>query len=127
MVGVNVIAADTDAEARRLFTSPQQSSAISFAEPAASSARRSTTSRTTGPPPEKAHASRMLACSFVGSPATVSEGLERFIAETSVDELIVASAIYEHAARVRSYEEFLAEGDGTERPLIGPHPPFCHG
>ena len=59
-------------------------------------------------PAEKAQASRMLACSFVGSPATVSEGLKSFVAETRADELIVASAIYDHAARLRSYE-MLAE------------------
>jgi len=50
----------------------------------------------------------MLACSFVGSPATVSEALKSFVAETRPDELIVASAIYDHAARLRSYE-MLAE------------------
>jgi alkanesulfonate monooxygenase SsuD/methylene tetrahydromethanopterin reductase-like flavin-dependent oxidoreductase (luciferase family) len=50
----------------------------------------------------------MLACSFVGSPATVAEGLKGFAAETAADELIVASAIYDHAARLRSYE-MLAE------------------
>ncbi|MCG7394667.1 LLM class flavin-dependent oxidoreductase, partial [Microvirga sp. ACRRW] len=39
-----------------------------------------------------------------GSAATVREGLEGFIEQTGADELIVASAIYDHAARVRSYE-----------------------
>jgi alkanesulfonate monooxygenase SsuD/methylene tetrahydromethanopterin reductase-like flavin-dependent oxidoreductase (luciferase family) len=53
----------------------------------------------------------MLACSFVGSAATVSEGLKGFVAQTGADELIVASAIYDHAARLRSYE-MLAEGIG---------------
>ena len=50
----------------------------------------------------------MLRRSYVGSPATVREGLEVMIAETEADELIVASAIHDHAARVRSYE-ILAE------------------
>ena len=50
----------------------------------------------------------MLACSFVGSPETIRTGLERFLAQTGADELIVASAIYNHAARLRSYE-ILAE------------------
>jgi alkanesulfonate monooxygenase SsuD/methylene tetrahydromethanopterin reductase-like flavin-dependent oxidoreductase (luciferase family) len=46
----------------------------------------------------------MLACSFVGSPETVRRGLDRFIDQTAADELMVASAIYDHAARLRSYE-----------------------
>jgi alkanesulfonate monooxygenase SsuD/methylene tetrahydromethanopterin reductase-like flavin-dependent oxidoreductase (luciferase family) len=40
----------------------------------------------------------------VGSPDTVRRGLERFIDQTRADELMVASAIYDHAARLRSYE-----------------------
>ncbi len=50
----------------------------------------------------------MLECSFVGSRATVRAGLERFVADTRADEVIVAAAIYDHAARLRSYE-LLAE------------------
>ena len=46
----------------------------------------------------------MLTRSFVGSGETVRAGLERFVEETGVDELIIASAIYDHAARLRSYE-----------------------
>ncbi|MFN3461680.1 MAG: LLM class flavin-dependent oxidoreductase [Oceanibaculum sp.] len=104
MVGVNVFAADTDAEARYLFTSAQQR-VIGMIR-----GRRGQL-----PPPvedidslwspdEKAYAARMLACSFVGSAETVRAGLERFIADTGADELIVASAIYEHKKRLRSYE-----------------------
>ena len=50
------------------------------------------------------HASRMLARSFVGSPLTVRAGLEAFMVETGVDELMVACAVYDHAARRHSYE-----------------------
>jgi alkanesulfonate monooxygenase SsuD/methylene tetrahydromethanopterin reductase-like flavin-dependent oxidoreductase (luciferase family) len=46
----------------------------------------------------------MLSCSVVGSPATVQGGLEAFAARTAADELMVASQIYDHAARLRSYE-----------------------
>jgi luciferase family oxidoreductase group 1 len=108
MVGANVVAAETDAEARRLFTSAQQQFTNLF---------RGTRSRLPPPiddieaywsPAEKAQASRMLACSFVGSAETVRRGLEDFIAQTGADEVIVASAIYDHAARLRSYE-ILAE------------------
>jgi alkanesulfonate monooxygenase SsuD/methylene tetrahydromethanopterin reductase-like flavin-dependent oxidoreductase (luciferase family) len=50
----------------------------------------------------------MLARSFVGAPETVARGLDAFVAETGADELIVAAAIHDHAARVRSYELLAA-------------------
>jgi luciferase family oxidoreductase group 1 len=104
MVGVNVIAADTDEEARRLFTSAQQAFTNMF---------RGTRGKLQPPiddiesywaPHEKVQAMSMLSCSFVGSAKTVREELKGFIAETGADELIVASAIYDHEKRVRSYE-----------------------
>ncbi len=104
MVGVNVVAADTDAEARRLFTSAQQSFTNLF---------RGTRGYLLPPiddieaywsPAEKAQASAMLACSIVGSHETVRRGLARFIEDTGADELMVASAIWDHTARLRSYE-----------------------
>ena len=52
---------------------------------------------------ERARVSQMLNRSYVGAAPTVCEGLRQVIAETQADELIVASAIYDHAARVRSY------------------------
>src|SRR5215211_6685952 len=108
MVGVTVIAAETDGAARRLFTSAQQQ---------VTNLIRGTRGQL--PPPiddidaywsgvEKEQASKMLACSFVGSRQTIRTGLERFLAQTGADELIVASAICDHAARLRSYE-ILAE------------------
>jgi alkanesulfonate monooxygenase SsuD/methylene tetrahydromethanopterin reductase-like flavin-dependent oxidoreductase (luciferase family) len=57
---------------------------------------------------EKAQAAGMLACSFVGSADTVRRGLSAFVDRTRVDEVIVVSAIYDHGARLRSYER-LAE------------------
>ncbi|HEU4616492.1 MAG TPA: LLM class flavin-dependent oxidoreductase [Gammaproteobacteria bacterium] len=108
MVGANVVVADTDAEARRLFTSPQQGF---------TNLLRGTRGKLQPPiddieaywsPLEKAQASRMLACSFVGAPSTVRAGLERFVAATRADEIIVVAGIYDHAARLRSYE-LLAE------------------
>ncbi len=104
MVGVNVFAADTDAEARRLFTTVQQTFANMV---------RGTRGQLPPPiddiesywsPMEKAQASNMLACSFVGSAETIRRDLEAFIARTRADELMVASAIYDHGARLRSYE-----------------------
>jgi len=106
--GVNVFAAETDAEACRLFTSAQQAFVNMF---------RGRRGRLPPPiddvesywtPEEKIQASAMLERSFVGSPQTVRAGLEEFSKQTAVDELIVASAIYDHTARLRSYE-ILAE------------------
>ena len=108
MVGVNVIAAETDAEARRLFTSAQQSFVNMF---------RGTRGKLLPPiddieaywsPVEKAQASAMLRCSIVGGPETVRRGLAQFGEQTGADELMVASAIWDHAARKRSYQ-ILAE------------------
>jgi alkanesulfonate monooxygenase SsuD/methylene tetrahydromethanopterin reductase-like flavin-dependent oxidoreductase (luciferase family) len=45
-----------------------------------------------------------LSSSAIGSAETVRRGLEAFVARTGVDELIVTSQIYDHAARLRSYE-----------------------
>jgi luciferase family oxidoreductase group 1 len=115
MVGANVIAADTDVEARRLFTSAQQ---------AFTNLLRGARGQLRPPiddiesywaPHEKAQVMRMLACAFVGSRATVRAGLERFVADTGADEVIVAAAIYEHAARLKSYE-LLAEAFELARP-----------
>lgn len=104
MAGVNVIAAATDSDARFLFTSAQQQFANLI---------RGTRGRLQPPiddietywtPREKVEVARMLTYSFVGSPGTVSEDLKRFVALTKVDEVMVASAIFDHTARLRSYE-----------------------
>jgi luciferase family oxidoreductase group 1 len=104
MVGVNVVVADDDAEARRLFTSAQQSftnivrGRRGRLPPPVEDIERFWT------PEEKAHVSAMLIRSFVGSPETVRRELEAFVEETQADELIVAAAIHDHTARLRSYE-----------------------
>jgi luciferase family oxidoreductase group 1 len=112
MVGVNVIAADSDAEARRLFTSVQQSF---------SNMLRGRRGKLPPPiediesywsPMEKAQASKMLSCSVVGSAVTVRRGIEELVERTGADELIVAAAIHDHQARLRSYE-ILAEAVGV--------------
>ena len=102
--GVNVFAADTDAQALRLFTSAQQQFTNLI---------RGTPGRL--PPPiddvesywtraEKSHVAGMLTYSFVGSRESVGRGLKEFLGRTGVDELVVASAMYDHEARLRSYE-----------------------
>jgi luciferase family oxidoreductase group 1 len=114
MVGANVIVADTDSAARRLFTSAQQ---------AFTNLLRGARGQLLPPiddierywsPLEKAQAQRMLACAFVGSPATMRAGIDGFLADTGADEVIVAAAIYDHAARLRSYE-LLADAFNLSR------------
>lgn len=102
--GVNVVAADTDAEARRLFTSAQQQFTNLFRGTRGELPPPIDDIGTYWTPAEKAQASAMLARSFVGSAETVRRGLQDFLTETDVDEIIVAAAIYDHAARLRSYE-----------------------
>ena len=104
MLGVNVVAAPTDAEARRLFTSHQQ---------AFTQLRRGMPGQIPPPidnietywtPVEKAMASQSLACSFVGSSMTVERGLHEFIEVNKPDELMVTGLIHNPAERLRSYE-----------------------
>jgi luciferase family oxidoreductase group 1 len=104
MLGINVIAADSDPEAEWLFTSLQQ---------AFLNLRRGRPGRL--PPPvedfarnlglmEQAMIRDTLACSVVGSPDTVRQGLDAFVAGTSADELMVTAQIFDHQARLRSFE-----------------------
>jgi luciferase family oxidoreductase group 1 len=104
MVGCNAIVADTEEEAKRLFTTPQQQST-----------RMVRGTRGQLPPPindiesfwspmEKAHVSSMQSCSFYGSAATIKDKLTPLIEATGADELMVAAAIWDHQARVRSFE-----------------------
>ena len=108
MVGVNVIAAETDAEAQRLFTSAQQSFANLFRGTRGQLLPPIDDIETYWSSSERAQASNMLSCSFVGSPETIRRSLGAFIAKTGADELMVAAAIYDQSARLRSYE-ILAE------------------
>ena len=112
MVGINVVAAETDAEARRLFTSAQQAFTNLLRGARGQLRPPIDDIETYWTPPEKARASNMLTYAFVGARDTVRAGLEAFIARTGADELMVASAIYDHGARLRSYE-ILAEIKNT--------------
>jgi luciferase family oxidoreductase group 1 len=104
VAAVNVVASDNDTEARRLFTSHQQRVTDMLRN-----------ARSTLPPPiddidqywspaERVQAMRMLECSIVGSPETVARGLSAFIARTGADEVIATGMIFDHAARVHSFE-----------------------
>jgi luciferase family oxidoreductase group 1 len=104
MAGINVFAAETDAEARRLFTSAQQQFTNMVRNRRGKLQPPIDDIETYWSPQEKVQASGMLRYSVVGSPKTVRQGLEQFLTMTGVDELMVVSAIHDHAARRRSYE-----------------------
>jgi luciferase family oxidoreductase group 1 len=108
MVGAYVIAADSDAEARRLFTSVQQQFiALRRGQPVQ---LRPPVDRLedVATPAELAMVERAVRCAVVGSPETVLRGLQAFLDDTGADELMIAAQIYDHGARLRSFE-LLAE------------------
>lgn len=104
IAALSVVAADTDTEARRLFSSLQQSFVnLRLGRPGPM------------PPPvddmdarldpqAKAMLDQALSCAVIGSPETVRSGLDAFAKRTGADELIVSGGIFEHGARLRSYE-----------------------
>ena len=108
MLGLNVFAAPTDAEAKLLFTSLQQ---------AFVNLRTGRPGRLPPPvegydqtlePMAKTMLGQALSCAVVGSPETVRQGIDAFVRRTGADELMVTAQIFDHAARVRSFE-ILAE------------------
>ena len=109
MLGVNVFAAETDAAARRLYTSLEQ---------AFIHLRRGRPGPL--PPPDDRLEERlspldrqliaeMLSCRVVGGPETVRRGLLAFAEDTGADELMLTSQIYDHVDRLRSYEIVASE------------------
>jgi luciferase family oxidoreductase group 1 len=104
MLGMNVIAADTDEEARLLATSLQQ---------AFVNLRSGRPTRLQPPRPgyleqldPQGHAilAQALPCTVIGAPESVAQQITGFIEHTGVDELMITSQIFEHAKRLRSYE-----------------------
>jgi luciferase family oxidoreductase group 1 len=102
MLGLNVIAAETDDEAKLLFTSIQQAFAnLRLGRPGKM------------PPPKAdlqldpmvAHGiAQALSCSVVGGPEKVKHGIAEFVAQTGADELMVTGSIWDHQKRLRSFE-----------------------
>ncbi|RWP60434.1 LLM class flavin-dependent oxidoreductase [Mesorhizobium sp.] len=104
MLGLNVFAAPSDAEARLLFTSLQQ---------AFVNLRTGRPGRLPPPvdgyerdldPMAKTMLGQALSCAVVGAPETVRQGIEAFVQRTGADELMVTAQIFDHATRVRSFE-----------------------
>jgi luciferase family oxidoreductase group 1 len=108
MVAVPVIAAETDAAARRLFTTPQQrflrlirNQPVELLPPVDSIEE-------SWQDFERAAVETRLSAAIVGSNATVKAGLEKLVSETAADEVIVVTDTYDHADRLRSYERVAA-------------------
>ncbi len=103
MVGVNVFAADTETEARRIMTSAQQQFLA---------LRRNNPGRLKPPvdtmegmwhESEKANVERALSCAAVGDPAQVRNALQDIVARTGANELMLAGQIFDHSARLHSF------------------------
>jgi luciferase family oxidoreductase group 1 len=104
MLGFNVIAAESDAQARLLATSVQQAfvnlrSGRPIQLPPPLEGYESHL-----PPPARALLADVLTCAAIGSPQTVRNALAAFIERTKADELMITAQIFDHAARLRSYE-----------------------
>jgi luciferase family oxidoreductase group 1 len=104
MLGYNIFAADTDAEAALLATSMMQ---------AFVNLRTGMPTRLQAPvegyyenlyPPQRAMIDTVLACSAIGGPDKVREELEAFVQKTGADELMITAQMYDHKARLRSFE-----------------------
>ncbi|MBK6922557.1 MAG: LLM class flavin-dependent oxidoreductase [Deltaproteobacteria bacterium] len=113
MLGLNVLAAETDAAARRSFTTVQQAFANlvrgqpgKFRPPVADIEGHWSAA-------EKQHAEHMLRHAVVGSPSTVRDGLARFVEQTRANELIITTTTWDPAQRLASYA-IVAELAGLE-------------
>ncbi|AMJ61823.1 LLM class flavin-dependent oxidoreductase [Bosea sp. PAMC 26642] len=104
MPGINVVAAETDAEAAYLFTSVQQRFTDMVRGARGKLKPPIDDIETYWSQAEKAHVSQMLRYAFVGSPDTIARKLDAFLAATRADEIMVTAPIHDHDARKRSYE-----------------------
>ncbi|TPJ71912.1 LLM class flavin-dependent oxidoreductase [Mesorhizobium sp. B2-6-2] len=104
MLGLNVFAAPSDAEAKLLFSSLQQAFVnLRSGRPGQLPPPVENYDRDLDPA-AKAMLAQALSCAVVGSPETVSQGIDAFISRTGADELMVTAQCFDHAARVRSFE-----------------------
>ena len=116
MLGYNVFAADSDEEGELLATSMQQAFvALRTRNPGKLKPPVARYAETL-PRDARAMLDGVLSASAIGSPASVRDRVEAFVEATGADELMIASQIFDHRARVRSYE-LLAEAFAGERAL----------
>jgi len=115
MLGVNAIAADTDEEAEWLSTTMQQQflniirgRTGQIQPPADMTGKWSEY--------EQAAVEKQLRSTIKGGPETIKKGLQQYVADTGVNELIITSMIYDHSARLRSYE-IISEAAGIRKPV----------
>jgi luciferase family oxidoreductase group 1 len=104
MVGVNVFAADTEEEARRLSTSHQQMHLNLIRGTPGQMPPPVDTMEDRWLPHEQASVEATLRASIIGDSEMVRQGLQAFVDSTRADEIIINSMMYDHAARLRSYE-----------------------
>jgi luciferase family oxidoreductase group 1 len=114
MLGFNAFAAETDEEAQLLATSVQQAFVNLRSGRPGKLPPPSLGYADTLPPPQRAMLGQLLSCSAIGSPETVRREIAAFAERTGADELMVTSQIWDHQARLRSYE-IVAEGVGLEK------------
>jgi luciferase family oxidoreductase group 1 len=104
MLALNVVAAATDAEAKRLFTTQQlgfinlRRGRPGLVQPPVADITAVST------PEERVGVDRALACAVIGSQATVARGIDAFIARHRPDELMLTANVFDHGARLRSFE-----------------------
>jgi luciferase family oxidoreductase group 1 len=104
LVGVNIVAAETDEEARRLATSQQVSFANIFRGKRTLMAPPIDDINAYWTPQERIQAGQMLSCSIIGGPETVREGIRALLERTRADELMIVSDVYDLDLRLRSFE-----------------------
>jgi luciferase family oxidoreductase group 1 len=115
MAAMGVFAADTEAEARRLFTSAQQQFLYLMRGKAGPLRPPVDDMDALWTPLERMRIEHTFACSAVGDAEQVRSGMRAFIEETGVDELMITAQIFDHAARVRSFEIAAAVHGGCSR------------
>jgi luciferase family oxidoreductase group 1 len=111
MLGLNVVAAETDEGAARLFTSLQQAFVNLRTGRPGPLPPPVDPADLRGDPLVEAMAQDVLARSVVGSPGTVRDGLQAFAARTGADEIMVTAQLFDHPARLRSFEIVAAARD----------------
>lgn len=114
VVGVNIFAAESDAEARYLATSKQMSVVDMFRGLRQPTRPPIEDIETYWSPQEKAQALQMLGASIMGGPETLRQGIDAFVQRTQADELMIVSDMFDFAKRLRSFE-IIADAMGHMR------------